>query len=83
MDIMLLYEQSGDTINVYNFNTNGKKVIDFKKKELEKIPKEERVITFTKEVDSSYIFHEAVKKIRYLCLHGKGRKTTYECFGNI
>ncbi len=63
MDIMHLYEQSGDTINVYNFNTNGKKVIDFKKKELEKIPKEERVITFTKEVDSSYIFHEAVKRL--------------------
>lgn len=60
---MYLYEQKRDMINIYNYNINSDQIIEFKRKELEKIPKNERVIFFTKEVDSSFIFFDAVKRL--------------------
>ena len=60
---MYLYEQKKDIINIYNYNINRDQIIDFKRKELEKIPENERVIIFTKKVDASQCFFDAVKRL--------------------
>lgn len=60
---MYLYEQKKDIINIYNYNINSNQIIDFKRKELEKIPEIERVIVFTKEVNNDWCFFNSVKRL--------------------
>lgn len=60
---MYLYEKKEDMIYIYNYNIDSNQIIDFKRKELEKIPENERVIFFTKEIDSSWIFFDVVKRL--------------------
>lgn len=60
---MYLYEQKKDIINIYNYNMDSDQIIEFKRKELETIPENERVMIFTKEIDDRLCFFDAVKRL--------------------
>jgi len=42
---MLIFEYDGQCINVYNYFENRKRLMEFKKKEIQKIPQDERVLS--------------------------------------